>query len=116
MKVWFNAKVMWDWSTNMTDKNCLAVDGPAQDKVYAERAGLPSAASGSTTASTTPRTASTTPSRPSSPSRPRAMPPRSTTLGAKLARLLQAPVSQTSTPGKPDTVWTVADTNNETAY
>jgi PknH-like extracellular domain len=35
MKVWFNAKVMWDWSTTVTDKNCLAIDGPAQDKVYA---------------------------------------------------------------------------------
>ncbi|MCV7199426.1 sensor domain-containing protein [Mycobacterium angelicum] len=35
MKVWFNAKAMWDWSQNVADKNCLAVDGPAQDKVYA---------------------------------------------------------------------------------
>jgi hypothetical protein len=35
MKVWFNAKVMWDWSTSVSDTNCLAVDGPAQDKVYA---------------------------------------------------------------------------------
>ncbi|OBF24018.1 hypothetical protein A5725_08270 [Mycobacterium kubicae] len=35
MKVWFNAKVMWDWSKNVSDKDCLAVDGPAQDKVYA---------------------------------------------------------------------------------
>jgi hypothetical protein len=35
MKVWFNAKAMWDWSKNVDDKNCLAVDGPAQDKVYA---------------------------------------------------------------------------------
>ncbi|MHA7650232.1 sensor domain-containing protein [Mycobacterium sp. ML4] len=35
MKVWFNAKGMWDWSKNVDDKNCLAVDGAAQDKVYA---------------------------------------------------------------------------------
>ncbi|CAM4101829.1 Serine/threonine-protein kinase PknH [Mycobacterium basiliense] len=35
MKVWFNAKAMWDWSKNIADKNCLAVDGPAQDEVYA---------------------------------------------------------------------------------
>ncbi|OBK30307.1 hypothetical protein A5634_16490 [Mycobacterium asiaticum] len=35
MKVWFNAKAMWDWSKNVADKNCLAVDGAAQDKVYA---------------------------------------------------------------------------------
>ena len=35
MKVWFSGKVMWDWSTTMSDTNCLAIDGPAQDKVYA---------------------------------------------------------------------------------
>jgi hypothetical protein len=35
MKVWFNAKAMWDWSAGVSDKNCLAIDGPAQDKVYA---------------------------------------------------------------------------------
>jgi hypothetical protein len=35
MKVWFNAKGMWDWSKSVSDTNCLAVDGPAQDKVYA---------------------------------------------------------------------------------
>jgi PknH-like extracellular domain len=35
MKVWFSAKVMWDWSSGIADKNCLAVDGPAQEKVYA---------------------------------------------------------------------------------
>lgn len=34
MKVWFKAKGMWDWSKNINDKNCLAVDGAAQDKVY----------------------------------------------------------------------------------
>lgn len=34
MKVWFNANAMWDWSGGVSDKNCLAVDGPAQDKVY----------------------------------------------------------------------------------
>lgn len=34
MKVWFQAKVMWDWSKNVDDKNCLAVDGAAQGKVY----------------------------------------------------------------------------------
>ena len=34
MKIWFNAKAMWDWSKNITDTNCLAVDGAAQDKVY----------------------------------------------------------------------------------
>jgi PknH-like extracellular domain len=35
MKVWFNAKLMWDWSGNISDPNCLAIDGPAQEKVYA---------------------------------------------------------------------------------
>jgi hypothetical protein len=35
MKVWFNAKAMWDWSSSVNDKNCLSIDGPAQDKVYA---------------------------------------------------------------------------------
>lgn len=35
MKIWFKAKGMWDWSKNVDDKNCLAVDGAAQDKVYA---------------------------------------------------------------------------------
>jgi PknH-like extracellular domain len=35
MKVWFPAKGMWDWSKNVADKDCLAVDGAAQDKVYA---------------------------------------------------------------------------------
>jgi hypothetical protein len=34
MRVWLNAKVMWDWSTSVSDKNCLAIDGPAQEKVY----------------------------------------------------------------------------------
>ncbi len=36
MKVWFSAKAMWDWGSNITDKNCLAIDGPAQDRVYAD--------------------------------------------------------------------------------
>lgn len=35
MKAWFNANAMWDWSSGVSDTNCLAVDGPAQDKVYA---------------------------------------------------------------------------------
>jgi hypothetical protein len=35
MKVWFSGKVMWDWSTSVSDTTCLAIDGPAQDKVYA---------------------------------------------------------------------------------
>jgi PknH-like extracellular domain len=34
MKVWFSAKAMWDWGSNITDKSCLAIDGPAQDRVY----------------------------------------------------------------------------------
>jgi hypothetical protein len=36
MTVWFNAKGMWDWSPGVSDKKCLAIDGPAQDKVYAD--------------------------------------------------------------------------------
>jgi PknH-like protein len=36
MKVWFNAKAMWDWSSGVSDKDCLAIDGPAQDEVYAD--------------------------------------------------------------------------------
>jgi PknH-like extracellular domain len=35
MKVWFTGKVMWDWSTSISDTTCLAIDGPAQDRVYA---------------------------------------------------------------------------------
>jgi hypothetical protein len=35
MKVWFSASEMWDWSSGVSDNNCLAVDGPAQDRVYA---------------------------------------------------------------------------------
>jgi hypothetical protein len=35
MKVWFSAKAMWDWSSSISDKDCLPLDGPAQDKVYA---------------------------------------------------------------------------------
>ncbi|OBI54041.1 sensor domain-containing protein [Mycobacterium sp. E787] len=35
MKVWFSAKAMWDWSSTISDKDCLPLDGPAQDKVYA---------------------------------------------------------------------------------
>ena len=38
MKVWFDARTMWDWSSSINDKNCLAVDGPAQAKVYADTA------------------------------------------------------------------------------
>jgi len=34
MKVWFSTKALWDWSKNVSDKNCLAIDGPAQDEVY----------------------------------------------------------------------------------
>ena len=34
MKVWFDANGMWDWSSIVNDKNCLSIDGPAQDKVY----------------------------------------------------------------------------------
>ncbi|WAJ47917.1 sensor domain-containing protein [Mycobacterium sp. Aquia_216] len=34
MKVWVNAKGMWDWSAGISDKNCLAIDGPAQERVY----------------------------------------------------------------------------------
>lgn len=34
MKVWYNAKAMWDWSKNIVDKDCLAVDGPAQNVTY----------------------------------------------------------------------------------
>jgi hypothetical protein len=35
MKVWFSADAMWDWSSSISDKDCLPLDGPAQDKVYA---------------------------------------------------------------------------------
>ena len=35
MKVWVNAKNLWNWSSGVNDKNCLAIDGPAQEKVYA---------------------------------------------------------------------------------
>jgi hypothetical protein len=35
MKVWFSATKMWNWTADVADKNCQAVDGPAQDNVYA---------------------------------------------------------------------------------
>ncbi|HTY33563.1 sensor domain-containing protein [Mycobacterium sp.] len=35
MKVGFSAKGMWDWSSSISDKDCLPLDGPAQDNVYA---------------------------------------------------------------------------------
>jgi len=35
MKVWFSATAMWDWSSSISDKDCLPLDGPAQDNVYA---------------------------------------------------------------------------------
>jgi hypothetical protein len=35
MKVWFSATAMWDWSSSISDHDCLPLDGPAQDKVYA---------------------------------------------------------------------------------
>lgn len=35
MKVWFTATGMWDWSSSVSDSSCLAIDGPAQAKVYA---------------------------------------------------------------------------------
>lgn len=34
MKIWLDAGKMWDWSADVNDQNCLAVDGPAQSKVY----------------------------------------------------------------------------------
>jgi hypothetical protein len=35
MKLWVTNKGMWNWSSGVSDKNCLAIDGPAQEKVYA---------------------------------------------------------------------------------
>jgi PknH-like extracellular domain len=35
MQVGFSAKGMWDWSSSISDKDCLPLDGPAQDNVYA---------------------------------------------------------------------------------
>jgi PknH-like extracellular domain len=35
MKVWVSAKSLWNWSAGVSDKNCLAIDGPAQENVYA---------------------------------------------------------------------------------
>lgn len=34
MKVWVTNKGMWNWSSGVSDQNCLAIDGPAQEKVY----------------------------------------------------------------------------------
>jgi hypothetical protein len=34
MTVFKSAETMWDDSSGVTDRNCLAVDGPAEDKVY----------------------------------------------------------------------------------
>ena len=94
MKVWLNAKVMWDWSTSVTDKNCLAVDGPAK------RRSMPR------WLDCHPRPAARRQRRrlkePQSLRHPgrRRLPVRARRLrvlrllGAKLARLLQAPVSQ----------------------
>jgi hypothetical protein len=36
MNVLFNAATMWDWSASISDKSCLAVDGPAQLNVYTD--------------------------------------------------------------------------------
>lgn len=35
MTVWLSVKGMWNWSSGVSDKNCLAIDGAAQEKVYA---------------------------------------------------------------------------------
>jgi PknH-like extracellular domain len=35
MKVWVTTKGLWNWSSGVSDKNCLAIDGPAQENVYA---------------------------------------------------------------------------------
>lgn len=36
MELWFGTDEMWDWSDSVADKNCLAIDGPAQAEVYAD--------------------------------------------------------------------------------
>ena len=36
MRLRYGAQAMWDWSSTFSDKNCLAMDGPAQEAVYAD--------------------------------------------------------------------------------
>ena len=61
MKVWLSVKGMWDWSSGVSDKNCLAIDGPPKTRSTQAPDGPRCAASGSTTASMTPRSAPITP-------------------------------------------------------
>jgi len=36
MRLRYGAQAMWDWSSTFSDKTCLAMDGPAQEAVYAD--------------------------------------------------------------------------------
>lgn len=36
MRLRYGVQDMWDWSSTFSDKNCLAMDGPAQAAVYAD--------------------------------------------------------------------------------
>lgn len=104
MKVWFNAKAMWDWSKSVADKNCLAIDGPAQEKVYAGT-GWTAMRGQRLDDSMTPRNATTTPFKRSSASRPHMMPRSSTAprckagAAARTAGLSKSPPDRTTPPG-----------------
>ncbi|OBJ04313.1 hypothetical protein A5646_10740 [Mycobacterium sp. 1245499.0] len=36
MRLRYGVQTMWDWSSTFSDKSCLAMDGPAQEAVYAD--------------------------------------------------------------------------------
>ncbi|MDM4140157.1 MULTISPECIES: sensor domain-containing protein [Mycobacterium] len=36
MRLRYGVQAMWDWSSTFSDKSCLAMDGPAQEAVYAD--------------------------------------------------------------------------------
>lgn len=36
MRLRYGAQAMWDWNSTFSDKSCLAMDGPAQEAVYAD--------------------------------------------------------------------------------
>lgn len=105
MKVWFNAKAMWDWSKSVADKNCLAIDGPAQEKVYAGTGWTAMRGQRLDDSIDDSKKRATTPFKRSSASRPHMMPRSSTAprckagAAARTAGLSKSPPDRTTPPG-----------------
>lgn len=78
MKVWFNAKAMWDWSKSVADRIAWLSTVQHRKRSMPAPGGPLCAANGWMTASMTPRNATTTPFKRSSASRPHMMPRSST--------------------------------------